>query len=191
MQPVFTHVPPNNLRSMIATFMPAPARRLARNGPACPVPMMIASNRFVMTIERSQLRPRAAQFSLRRKTAGAGLPDGSIALLFPHQNRHDPEENHGWARGTRDDDSGRSGLLDQNEASQRCDPDKVHHSHYKENAHQRPTAAKAKRPVVYPHLEGAKFSVAPVGHQEPQRASAMRQAFAFPGSQLIGKCLSH
>ena len=33
MQPVLTQVPPNNLRSMIATFMPAAARRDARKGP--------------------------------------------------------------------------------------------------------------------------------------------------------------
>jgi hypothetical protein len=33
-QPVFTHVPPNNFRSMITTLNPAPARRCARKGPA-------------------------------------------------------------------------------------------------------------------------------------------------------------
>ncbi len=33
-QPVLTHVPPNNLRSMIATFIPAAARRCARKEPA-------------------------------------------------------------------------------------------------------------------------------------------------------------
>ncbi len=43
MQPVFTQVPPNAPRSMIATRMPAVVRRCARNGPAWPVPMMIAS----------------------------------------------------------------------------------------------------------------------------------------------------
>jgi hypothetical protein len=43
MQPVFTHVPPKSLRSTIATFCPAPANRLASEGPAWPVPMMIAS----------------------------------------------------------------------------------------------------------------------------------------------------
>ncbi len=43
MQPVLTQVPPNNLRSMMATFFPAPASRTASDGPACPVPMMIAS----------------------------------------------------------------------------------------------------------------------------------------------------
>jgi hypothetical protein len=48
MQPVLTQVPPNNLRSTIATFCPAAAKRCARNGPACPVPMMIASKRVVI-----------------------------------------------------------------------------------------------------------------------------------------------
>src|SRR5437667_10586759 len=43
MQPVLTQVPPKNLRSMTATFIPAPASLPARDGPACPVPMMIAS----------------------------------------------------------------------------------------------------------------------------------------------------
>ena len=33
MQPVFTHVPPNSLRSTNATFMPAPVRRPASEGP--------------------------------------------------------------------------------------------------------------------------------------------------------------
>jgi hypothetical protein len=49
MQPVLTQVPPNSLRSMIATFMPAPASRFARDGPAWPVPMMMASNVLVIT----------------------------------------------------------------------------------------------------------------------------------------------
>src|ERR1700730_11567194 len=44
MQPVFTHVPPKRFRSMIATFIPAPVRRFASEGPAWPVPIMIASN---------------------------------------------------------------------------------------------------------------------------------------------------
>jgi hypothetical protein len=42
-QPVLTQVPPNNLRSTMATFCPAAVRRCATCGPACPVPMMIAS----------------------------------------------------------------------------------------------------------------------------------------------------
>src|SRR5689334_13134092 len=42
-QPVLTHVPPKRPRSMMATFMPEPASRRARDGPDCPVPMMIAS----------------------------------------------------------------------------------------------------------------------------------------------------
>src|SRR5580698_8966383 len=43
MHPVFTHVPPNLWRSIMATDMPAAANRAAKDGPAWPVPMMIAS----------------------------------------------------------------------------------------------------------------------------------------------------
>src|SRR5213594_1032598 len=43
MQPLLTHVPPNRLRSIIATFIPVPASRTARDGPAWPVPITIAS----------------------------------------------------------------------------------------------------------------------------------------------------
>src|SRR5262249_16829652 len=43
MQPVLTQVPPKSLRSMMATFIPALANRCASGGPACPVPMIIAS----------------------------------------------------------------------------------------------------------------------------------------------------
>src|ERR1044071_9854813 len=49
MQPVLTHVPPNSLRSTIATFIPAPASRTASDGPACPVPMTIAT--YLVDIE--------------------------------------------------------------------------------------------------------------------------------------------
>src|SRR5437016_5067732 len=58
MQPVLTQVPPNSFRSMMATFMPAFDKRPASGGPACPVPMMIASNEVVIsrliTIEQLQ-----------------------------------------------------------------------------------------------------------------------------------------
>src|SRR5712691_3915203 len=43
MQPLLIHVPPNRLRSIIATFIPVPASRTARDGPAWPVPITIAS----------------------------------------------------------------------------------------------------------------------------------------------------
>src|SRR4249920_206928 len=42
-QPVFTQVPPNLWRSIMATVMPAAANRAAKAGPAWPVPMMIVS----------------------------------------------------------------------------------------------------------------------------------------------------
>ncbi len=41
---MLTQVPPNILRSAIATFIPAPASRNAKDGPAWPVPITIASN---------------------------------------------------------------------------------------------------------------------------------------------------
>ena len=53
MHPLLTQVPPKRLRSMIATFIPAPASRTASGGPACPVPMMIASYVIVITIPQS------------------------------------------------------------------------------------------------------------------------------------------
>jgi len=42
-QPVLMQVPPNNLRSMMATLRPACVRRPASEGPAWPAPMMMAS----------------------------------------------------------------------------------------------------------------------------------------------------
>ncbi|MEZ5289023.1 MAG: hypothetical protein R2712_30325 [Vicinamibacterales bacterium] len=48
MQPVFTQVPPKRARSMMAVRRPAFASRAARGGPACPVPMTIASKRLGM-----------------------------------------------------------------------------------------------------------------------------------------------
>src|SRR5260370_8323116 len=41
--PVFTHVPPNLSRSIMATVIPAAANRAAKGGPACPVPIIITS----------------------------------------------------------------------------------------------------------------------------------------------------
>jgi hypothetical protein len=43
MQPVLTQVPPRNLRSTSATFIPAPVNREPSEGPAWPAPRMIAS----------------------------------------------------------------------------------------------------------------------------------------------------
>src|SRR3954447_20965568 len=47
MHPVFTQVPPNLWRSIMATVLPALANRAARDGPAWPVPIMIASKCFI------------------------------------------------------------------------------------------------------------------------------------------------
>ena len=48
MQPSLTQVPPRCSRSISAVFMPALARRTARNGPAWPLPITIASYEVVM-----------------------------------------------------------------------------------------------------------------------------------------------
>jgi hypothetical protein len=47
---VFTQVPPNSLRSMIATFRPAATNRRAKAGPDCPLPMIIASKFGMMDL---------------------------------------------------------------------------------------------------------------------------------------------
>src|SRR6202171_4389046 len=59
--PVLTHVPPNSLRSTIAPFIPASLKRPARDGPACPVPTMIAS--YAFDIDRSFLIPLPSKFA--------------------------------------------------------------------------------------------------------------------------------
>src|SRR5712691_2138081 len=59
MQPVFTQVPPNNFRSTTAIFMPASTKRAASDGPACPVPMMMASN-FCIFVTSTRATPNEA-----------------------------------------------------------------------------------------------------------------------------------
>src|SRR5262249_171845 len=59
-QPVLMHVPPNSLRSMIATVLPAATNRRAKAGPDCPVPMIIASKLGMLTSDSGAL-PGGAQ----------------------------------------------------------------------------------------------------------------------------------
>jgi hypothetical protein len=75
MQPVLTHVPPKSFRSMIATFCPAAARRRARGGPACPVPITIASKRFRMHRAVASGGPRRAATVRRQPRRGEGRAD--------------------------------------------------------------------------------------------------------------------
>src|SRR5438105_12489977 len=56
MQPLLTQVPPNRLRSIIATFIPVSASRTARDGPAWPVPITIASHLVAIGIPPLGLR---------------------------------------------------------------------------------------------------------------------------------------
>src|SRR5204862_7356857 len=71
MQPLLTQVPPNRLRSIIATFIPVSASRTARDGPAWPVPITIASYLVAIGIPRS--RYVRLQFS-------AFLPDVNVEI---------------------------------------------------------------------------------------------------------------
>src|SRR5215510_6100571 len=68
--PVLTHVPPNLWRSIIATVLPAPANLAAKDGPAWPVPMMMASNFLIAAvlhpIAHAPCIPRTRQATPRR-----------------------------------------------------------------------------------------------------------------------------
>src|SRR2546430_660940 len=80
MQPLLTQVPPLEPRSIIATLRPACARRTARNGPAWPPPMTIASYRSAITPAPKslfQLLVHIFEFDLplRRKRADVEQPD--------------------------------------------------------------------------------------------------------------------
>src|SRR5207248_3956289 len=86
MQPLLTQVPPNRLRSIIATFIPVSASRTARDGPACPVPITIASYLVAIgipplgllssTVFRVPTRPLRITCTLRpRKFAQLALID--------------------------------------------------------------------------------------------------------------------
>src|SRR3954452_4392199 len=84
MQPVLTQVPPNSLRSTSATFMPAAVRRPAREGPACPAPMTIASkNWFMVGVSTMSAPPRIAAVSSSgaRRAALCRLPQ--IRVRYP------------------------------------------------------------------------------------------------------------
>ena len=68
------------------------------------------------------------------------------------------------------------------------DPKQIHHPGHKQHAHQSPATPQAIHPVPEPHAERAAHSIAPVRHQESERAPAMCQTSAFPRCELIGPC---
>src|SRR5271157_1464184 len=94
--PVFTHVPPNSLRSTIATFIPASLKRPARDGPACPVPTMIASYAFdINHIVSGEL------FDLKYGLDHDRCADGCTvhAVYDPNVSRLSAEKLHKEVRG--------------------------------------------------------------------------------------------
>src|SRR5262245_38378098 len=88
MQPLLTQVPSNRLRSTIAAFIPAPASRTARDGPACPVPIMIASyvvaiSPPVTPINNRQLLRQPGQTMPMFFVAGPAAAFGGKIVLVP------------------------------------------------------------------------------------------------------------
>src|SRR5262245_15795925 len=102
MQPLLTQVPPNRLRSIIATFMPAPANRTASEGPAWPVPITIASYLVAMRESKKEEGKRKKSEAghhksdvRRRKIAnrksGGNSSGRFLSPLEPNQaGRHSP-----------------------------------------------------------------------------------------------------
>src|SRR5580698_1747725 len=62
-QPALTHVPPKRWRSMIATDLPAPAKRAAKAGPAWPAPITMAS--YLRFIKRRILARKHARIGAK------------------------------------------------------------------------------------------------------------------------------
>ncbi len=93
MQPVLTQVPPKAPRSTTATFMPAAESRAARAGPACPVPMMIASccisDSYSMTRIGGQEFFPSPPGGDRGRVRGwlSGNADARDAVAFPEPTR--------------------------------------------------------------------------------------------------------
>ena len=65
---------------------------------------------------------------------------------------------------------------------------RFHHTHSEQHAHQRPTTSKTINSVPQSHAQRAAGPIAPIRHKESERALAMCQTSAFPGSQLIDAC---
>src|SRR3954452_15017051 len=61
--PVLTHVPPTSLRSITATLCPVSVSLPASGGPACPAPMMIASNLSAMNADSDEADEERGQES--------------------------------------------------------------------------------------------------------------------------------
>src|SRR6478672_3844808 len=104
MQPVLTQVPPTSRRSTIATRRPASARRLASDGPACPVPMMIASCVVVMRAREEDEPARGWGRGSPNQDAAGGLHtwgDVGVSVTPVHGSKRLSRFAAGSADGTR------------------------------------------------------------------------------------------
>src|SRR6516225_4450862 len=100
-QPVLTQVPPTRWRSTTATFIPAPARRNAKDGPAWPVPMIIASKSGMTTLSSSRRLHYDNQWLMSfhvsggRQGKGCGMPfrDAPVAVPLQYNYVASPRRN--------------------------------------------------------------------------------------------------
>ena len=119
---------------------------------------------------RGDMRPASAY---RLALSETGPPDES------------PARDHRDAGRPRDERARRPDLFQEYEDRQRRHPGEIHHAHDEEDAHQRPAAAEAVRPVLDPHAQRPRVPIPPVGHEKSERASAVRQASTIEGCKLI------
>ena len=83
------------------------------------------------------------------------------------------------------DASGRQQFLHQHQASERRNPQEVHHPRDEQQNHQHGTAADAEQPVPETHHPRARSAFAPFGNQEFERARALAQAGMLHRQPLV------
>src|SRR5207237_2157862 len=130
-----------------------------------PTPSLVGSRDCRSTLKRHGARAADAG----RLTAGEGARRQS-------DDQKNSKCNEAAPRDSRDRISRRSDFLDEHEPGEQRDPEEVHHADGEQDAHQRPAASKTVAAVTCAHLKRTEISLAPVRHEESQRALTMRQA---------------
>src|SRR6185369_17143732 len=89
MHPVFTQVPPNLWRSMMATAIPSAENRAAKDGPAWPVPIMIASKcrdtrhpPLTNIADYDTVNNRHAASAMMQRLPGAAVDDDQVLVVY-------------------------------------------------------------------------------------------------------------
>src|SRR6516225_1925071 len=111
-----------------------------------------------------------------------GEPSSALEACAPDESAGRDHRDTGYPRNER---ARRCELFHKDEDRHRSHPDEIHNAHHEEHAHQRPATAEAVRTVLDPHAQRAERPIAPAGHQESERAAAVRQARGFQRRELI------